>query len=70
MMAKDEGECALRKRLPMVLLGQKVAKWVSRYFFEKQLLEKNYNLTNQLEIKSGLKVSRSLKHILNFQVRS
>lgn len=69
-MAKDEGECALRKRLPMALLGQKVAKWVSRYFFAKKLLGKNYNLTNQLEIKSGLNVSRSLKHILNFQTWS
>jgi len=69
-MAKDEGEFALRTRLPMALLGQKVAKWVSRYFFAKKLLGKNYNLPNQLEIKSGLKVSRRLKHILNFQVWS
>ncbi len=52
-MTKDEGECALRKRLPIALLGQNVAKWVSRYFFAKKLLGKHYNLTNQLELKSG-----------------
>ncbi len=59
-----------KKKIAHGIIGTKGGKMGVTLLFQKKLLGKNYNLTNQLEIKSGLKVSRSLKHILNFQVWS